>query len=87
MSSQWRQPAPLIQRCNDAYWIENSTYKLDDLTRMEAVLKEIANEIESWAPGRDASPICHLQIKEIAMRLRMESIAHTDPKRKNDFTA
>lgn len=77
----------MIQRCSDAYWTDASDKTMQDYARMEAVLKLIADEVESWAPDKTLAPICFLQLKETAARLRLESIAHKDPKRQDDFIA
>ena len=81
------QIAPLIQRCSDAYWTETTDTPMQSLDRMQAVLKVIADEIESYLPDKEKAPVCYWQAKEIALKIRIESIAHFDPKRKDDFIA
>lgn len=77
----------MIQRCSDAYWTVASDKTMQDYDRMEAVLKLVADEIESWSPDKTIAPIPFLQIREIALKLRLESVAHKDPKRQDDFIA
>ena len=61
---------PLIDRCSDAYWFPDSRFSISHRCRMAAVFGVIATEIESWAPSKADAKICHLQIMEIAARLR-----------------
>jgi len=61
---------PLIDRCSSAYWFPDSRYSIADHVRMAAVLSVIADEIETWAPAKEQAKICHLQVMEIAARLR-----------------
>jgi hypothetical protein len=61
---------PLIERCSSAYWFPDSRYSIADHVRMAAVLSVIADEIEAWAPAKEQARICHLQVMEIAARLR-----------------
>lgn len=61
---------PLNERCINAYWYPDSRYGLADRFRMASVFEVIAAEIESWAPPKSQAKICHLQIMEVAQRLR-----------------
>ena len=40
---------------------------------MRAVLRLLANEVETWAPSYLESKICHLAVMEVAQRLRAEA--------------
>jgi hypothetical protein len=61
---------PLIDRCSDAYWFPDSRFSIADHVRMSAVFHVLADEIETWAPDKATARICHLQIMEVAARLR-----------------
>lgn len=61
---------PLNERCINAYWFPDSRYSIADHQRVAAVFEVIADEIETWAPPKTEAKICHLQIMEVAARLR-----------------
>jgi len=41
--------------------------------RMRAVLRLLADEIETWAPPASEAKICNLAVCEVAQRLRAEA--------------
>jgi len=61
---------PLNERATNAYWFPDSRFSIADHVRMAAVFDVIADEIETWAPSKAEAKICHLQIMEVAARLR-----------------
>ena len=61
-------------RMLDAFWcLTNNSMTITSSDRMRAVLRLLANEIETWAPSYLESKICHLAVTEIAERLRAEA--------------
>ena len=61
-------------RMLDAFWcLTNNSMNITSPDRMRAVLRLLANEIETWAPSYFESKICHLAVTEIAERLRAEA--------------
>lgn len=61
----------LTQSCLKVYW-ELGEYSIDDTRRMQAVLKELAGIIRTWAPTQEQARICHMAINEVADRLIRE---------------
>ena len=61
-------------RMLDAFWcLTNNSMNITSSDRMRAVLRLLANEIETWAPSYTAAKICHLAVMEVAERLRAEA--------------
>jgi hypothetical protein len=62
-------------RMLDAFWCltNNSMNITNNHDRMRAVLRLLANEVETWAPSYLESKICHLAVTEVAERLRAEA--------------
>jgi hypothetical protein len=63
-------------RMLDAFWcLTNNSMVITSPDRMRAVLRLLADEIETWAPSYLESKICHLAVTEVAHRLRVEGEA------------
>ena len=61
-------------RMLDAFWcLTNNSMTITSSDRMRAVLRLLANEVETWAPSYLESKICHLAVMEVAQRLRAEA--------------
>ena len=61
-------------RMLDAFWcFPNNSMTITSSDRMRAVLRLLANEIETWAPSYTDAKICHLAVTEVAQRLRAEA--------------
>ena len=61
-------------RMLDAFWcLTNNSMTITSPDRMREVLRLVANEVETWAPSRLESKICHLAVMEVAQRLRAEA--------------
>ncbi len=63
---------PLIQRCNDAYWLLDSRYTIGDCHRMASALHVIADEVALWSDQAQekGTDIVALAIRGVAERLR-----------------
>lgn len=55
----------------ELYW-SLGEYSIDDRRRMMAVIRELSQEIRTWAPDEGQARICHLAINEVADRLIRE---------------
>jgi hypothetical protein len=62
----------LTETCLKVYW-ELGEYSIDDTRRMQAVIKELAGIVRTWAPRAEEARICHLAINEVADRLLRDS--------------
>lgn len=62
----------LLDELTHLYW-SLGEYSIDDRRRMQAVIKEIAKVIRTWAPGPEQARICYLAINEVADRLEQEA--------------
>lgn len=64
----------LAMRMLDAFWcLRNNSMIITSPDRMRAVLRLLADEIETWAPSASDAKICHLAVCEVAQRLRAEA--------------
>lgn len=64
----------LAFRMLEAFWcLNSSTLTITSPDRMRAVLRALADEIETWAPPVTETKICHLAVIGVAQRLRMEA--------------
>jgi hypothetical protein len=57
-----------IKQLTELYW-SLGEYGIDDERRMKTVVREIAQEIRTWAPPETQARICYLMTHEIADRL------------------
>lgn len=64
----------LVGRCMAAYWQDREAL-IDGHSRMQAVIKVIADEVRTWAPDPGQARICYLAINEVADRLIRDSHA------------
>jgi len=59
-------------RMLDAFWcLTNNSMNITSPDRMRAVLRLLADEVETWAPSYLESKICYLAVTEVAHRLRV----------------
>ena len=64
----------LTLRMLDAFWcLRNNSMVITSPDRMRAVLRLLADEIETWAPPASEAKICNLAVCEVAQRLRAEA--------------
>lgn len=61
----------LLDNLSELYW-SLGEYSIDDRRRMEAVIRELSQEIRTWAPDEGQARICYLAINEVADRLIRE---------------
>lgn len=62
----------MIDDLTELYW-SLGEYSIDDRRRMQAVMREMAKAIRSWAPDEGQARICFLAINEVADRIDREA--------------